>query len=76
MLKRILISLVISVLSFCLIVYLSYNFLMWLSPPVKIIDGEVRVFMPLGAVFYSLIFGIIVAVVGFVVSFRKVKKQK
>ncbi|MFK8302604.1 hypothetical protein ACI75Y_06800 [Capnocytophaga stomatis] len=74
MLKRILISLVISVLSFCLIVYLSYNFLIWLNPPYVIVDGQIRYTMPLGPAILSFIIGAIGALVTFVLCFRKVKK--
>ncbi|MFK8270617.1 hypothetical protein [Capnocytophaga stomatis] len=76
MLKKILISLIISFVVFCLQAYLSFQFLLWLNPPYVIVDGQIRYTMPLGPAILSFIIGAIGALVTFVLCFRKVKKQK
>ncbi|MFJ1491174.1 hypothetical protein [Capnocytophaga canis] len=75
MLKKILISLIISFVVFCLQAYLSFQFLLWLNPPYVIIDGQIRHTMPLGAVIYSMLFGIIVAIITFVLCLWRLKRK-
>ncbi|MFK8291253.1 hypothetical protein ACI76V_07125 [Capnocytophaga cynodegmi] len=74
MLKKIIVCLLISLLTFVVVVFLSFQFLIWLHPPKVIIDGQIRYTMPLGQAILSFIIGTIGALVTFISCFWRNKK--
>ncbi|ATA72730.1 hypothetical protein CGC49_05130 [Capnocytophaga sp. H4358] len=75
MIYKIIFSLVVSVSVCSIFTVLFYQFLLWLNPPYVIVDGQIRYTMPLGTVIFSLLFGVIVAIVTFILCLWKLKRQ-
>ncbi|MDO4230195.1 MAG: hypothetical protein Q4C98_10295 [Capnocytophaga sp.] len=74
MLKRTLISLLVAIIAFVVITFLTYQLLVWLFPPIIVIDGVVHHTMTLGHAIYSIMAGGISTLIAFVIAFWKLKR--